>query len=555
MARRWLIGGLAVLLVAGGTGWMFRKEIILNILTTLAKAQDVRARGPIGPTQEIRWQQGPDFVSEGGERPPNIILIIADDLGMNDISTFGGGIVKTPNIDRLASQGASFNQAYSGHNSCAPSRAMLMTGRYPTRTGFYFTPIPDNMGRMVKLFSDGAGGGLPEVVFTPPGKDTPTFEQQGLPGSEVTVAEVLKAKGYHTVHIGKWHTGIGKEFGANAQGFDESLLMASGLHLPVDDPNVVNARLPFDPIDRFLWARMEFSTSYNGGKLFKPGGYLSDYWTDESIKVIKANKNRPFFLKLAHWGIHTPLQATKADYDAVGDLKPERLRVYAAMTRALDRSVGRILDALDAEGMAENTVVVFTSDNGGAGYIGIPGVNAPYRGWKLTNFEGGIRVPMFVKWPGKIPAGAKIEAPVAHIDVMPTVAAAAQADLPKGVAIDGVNLLPFAEGKAPANRRPHEALFWEAGYYQAVRAGDWKLQVSTNPKKEWLYNLAVDPTEKRNLAAENPAKLAELRAMLVEHHKDARPPLYPYSIEAPVAVDKTLAEAFVPGDEFIYNPN
>ena len=135
---------------------------------------------------------------------------------------------------------------------------------------------------------------------------------------------------------------------------------------------------------------------------FKPGGYLTDYWTDESIKVIKANKNRPFFLYLAHWGTHTPLQATREDYEAVGDIKPHRKRVYAAMVRAVDRSVERIMETLEAEGLADNTVVVFTSDNGGAGYIGIDDVNSPYRGWKITMFEGGLRVPMFVKWPAKI---------------------------------------------------------------------------------------------------------------------------------------------------------
>ncbi len=155
-----------------------------------------------------------------------------------------------------------------------------------------------------------------------------------MPGEEITIAELLQEQDYHTIHIGKWHLGRNAESNPNAQGFDESLLMASGLFLPENDPNVVNAKLDFDPIDKFLWARMQFAASYNGGDWFEPGGYLTDYWTDESLKVIEANKNRPFFLYLAHWGVHTPLQATKADYDAVGDIQPHRLRVYAAMLRA-----------------------------------------------------------------------------------------------------------------------------------------------------------------------------------------------------------------------------
>jgi uncharacterized sulfatase len=298
---------------------------------------------------------------------------------------------------------------------------------------------------------------------------------------------------------------------------------------------------------------MQFAASYNEGEAFEPGGYLTDWWTDESMKVIEANRNRPFFLYLAHWGVHTPLQATKEDYEAVGDIQPHRLRVYAAMVRALDRSVGRIIDKLEAEGLADNTIIVFSSDNGGAGYIGLPDVNKPFRGWKMTLFEGGIRVPMFVSWPSQIASGQRILSPAAHIDLMPTLAAAAGAPLPAGVAIDGVDLMPVARGKTPAlAERP---IFWQSGYYRAVRLGDWKLQVSERPKKAWLYNLATDPTEKTNLAAALPDRVASLRALLDRHQADARKPLYPYTIEAATPVDKTRADTFRKGDEYIYWPN
>ena len=487
------------------------------------------------------------------------MFILADDLGINDISTFGGGVaggkVPTPNIDRLAAEGAIYSQAYAGTASCAPSRAMILTGRYPTRTGFEFTPTPDGMGRIVKALSDEMDSGLPPVTYLDAAVEgAPDFDGQGLPGSEQTIAEILKPAGYHSVHIGKWHLGDGPEFSANAQGFDESLLMASAMHLPEDDPNVVNAKVDFDPIDKFLWARMQFATSYNGGKWFKPGGYLADYWTDEAIKVIEANRNRPFFLYLAHWNVHTPLQATKADYDAVGDIKPHRLRVYAAMVRALDRSVGRIMQSLKDQGLDDNTIIVFSSDNGGAGYIGLPQVNAPYRGWKLTLFEGGIRVPMFVRWPGRIAPGTRVDTPVAHIDLMPTFARAGGAQLPAGLQIDGVDLL----GPDPANpvgKRPDDAIFWQSAYYRVVRQGDWKLQVTERPHKTWLFNLKDDPTEKRDLAAANPAKVAELKALLAKHQQGARKPLYPHTIEAPVAIDKPLGVKFRKGDELVYWPN
>ena len=332
--------------------------------------------------------------------------------------------------------------------------------------------------------------------------------------------------------------------------------MSSALYLPENDPNVVNAKLDFDPIDQFLWSRLTYANSFNndGNERFEPGGYLTDYWTDEAVKVIQNNKNRPFFLYLAHWGIHTPLQATREDYDAVGDIKPHRLRVYAAMMRALDRSVGRINETLKEEGLAENTIVVFSSDNGGAGYVGLPGVNKPFRGWKLTNFEGGLRVPLFVKWPKQVAAGARVKKPVAHIDLMPTLVAAADAKMPQSLKIDGVDILPLATGREGA-AWDRKTLFWQSGYYRVVRHEDWKLQVSDNPKKAWLFNLANDPTEQNDLASREPEKLAELKALLAAHKASAREPLYPFVAEMPVTVDKTLAEKFVEGDEYIYWPN
>ncbi|MFZ4071304.1 MAG: sulfatase [Caulobacterales bacterium] len=562
--KRVLIGLLVLLLIGAGGAWMFRKELVLFAISNAGKTQAV------APYSPVKWAQGPAAAKPAAtsnaqtpkaeERPPNIIFILADDLGINDISAFGGGVaggrVKTLHIDRLAAQGAIFTQAYAGNATCAPSRAMIMTGRYPTRTGFEFTPTPDGMGRVVSMFQDTESSGLPALRLDKArAESAPPYREQGLPGSEVTIAEVLKGAGYHTVHIGKWHTGLGPEFGPNAQGFDESLLMASGLYLPENHPDVVNAKLPFDPIDKFLWARMEYAASYNDGPWFEPGGYLTDWWTDEAISVIKANRHRPFFLNLAHWGVHTPLQATRADYEAVGDLGTERLRVYAAMIRALDRSVGRILDALESEGLAENTLIVFTSDNGGAGYIGIDDVNKPYRGWKMTFFEGGLRVPYFASWPAKIAAGTRIDAPVAHIDLMPTLAAAGRGALPKGVEIDGVNLLPLAIGPPLQNAPSDRALFWQSAGYRVVRKGDWKLQTTEAPARAWLFNLADDPTEQRDLSRSNPQKLAELRALIAKHQANARPPLYPHSVEAPIAVDYSRAKRAPNDAEIVYWAN
>ncbi len=552
---------LVVVLAAGSIAWTQRAHIVL----ALAKYKSSQQYADLPPTRDIPWQQGPaEPLSAAGERPPNIVLIVADDLGYNDISTLGGGVggMQTPGIDRLAAQGAVFTQSYSGASTCAPSRAMMMTGRYPTRTGFEFTPTPPGMMRTV--FS--VGSALQGDDNMPPSfydadmeASQPPYDLKGLPASEVTVAEILKKRGYYTAHIGKWHLGRKNGMAPHEQGFDDSLLMHSGLYLPEDDPGVVNAKLPFDPIDHFLWAGMGFSASFNSGNedLFRPGGYLTDYWTDEAVEVIRANRHRPFFLYLAHWGPHTPLQATREDYEAVGDIQPHRKRVYAAMIRAVDRSVARVMQALEDAGIADNTIVMFTSDNGGASYLGLPNVNRPFRGWKITMFEGGLRVPMFVKWPARVAPGTRVDTPVAHIDVMPTLAAAAGAPAPEGVEIDGVSLLPLATGEGAADW-DRKTLFWQNGHYQVVRHGDWKLQVNDRPTdglQTWLYNLADDPTEQHNLAASHPDKLEELTVLLARHQAGSRGPLYPPIINTPVLVDKTRAEPYVEGDEYVYTPN
>jgi len=557
MLKRVIIGVLLilllVLLLGAGVAWLNRKEIILYLATETGKEENIL------PNQMIHWQPGPASPRQpAGERPPNIILILADDLGINDISAFGGGVaggtVNTPNIDALAADGAQFAQAYAGNATCAPSRAMILTGRYPTRTGFEFTPTPPNMGRIVTMFANDRTKPHPVLYNKQAAESALPYEDQGLPGTEITLAEILKARDYHTVHIGKWHLGRGKEFGANAQGFDESLLMASGLYLPENDPRGVNAKVDFDPIDKFLWARMQYAASYNEGEWFEPDGYLTDYYTNEAVKVIHANRNRPFFLYLAHWGVHSPLQAAKEDYDALSHIKDHRLRVYAAMVKALDRSVNRITQALKQEGLSENTLIVFTSDNGGAGYIGLPELNRPYRGWKMTLFEGGIRTPLFVKWPSHIARNTRANDPVAHIDLLPTLAAAAGATLPADLEIDGVNLLPYLSA-SPPDQPPHDAVYWQSGYYRVVRAGDWKLQVSQRPDKAWLYDLATDPTEQHNLADTRPEILSELRSLLDAHQAGAREPLYPYTLEAPVLIDKTLADPATANDEYVYWPN
>jgi uncharacterized sulfatase len=551
-ARKLLALLAAMLVVAAGAGWLLRDEILLRALGFAAKR-----RQPVGPTRTVAWQRGSDPLGRApGERPPNIVVLLADDLGWNDLTSTGDGVasgsVPTPSIDSIAAAGVRFEAGYAANGTCAPSRAALLSGRYGTRFGFEFTPTPGGMSAIVPRLANAMPGRLRPVVVHE--GESGSFDAQGMPASEITLAELLKTAGYHTVHIGKWHLGGRSGMAAHEQGFDESLLMASGLYLPVDHPDAVNSRQDFDPIDRFLWTAFQHAASYNGGPAFAPDAYLTDYFTDQAVQVIEANAERPFFLYLAHWAPHTPLQATRADYDALSHIEDHRLRVYAAMLRALDRGVGRVLEALRANGLEENTLVFFTSDNGAPGYLGLPDVNRPFRGWKITFFEGGIHVPYFLKWPGRLAGGQSYAAAVHGFDIFATAAAAAGVPLPADRKIDGVDLVPFVRGETPGV--PHRELFWRTGHYQVALVDGWKLQVNERPPgTTWLFDLNTDPNEQTNLAAREPERVAALRRALAAHDAEQAESLWPSLTENPVNVDKTLAEPDAPDDEYVYWPN
>ena len=510
-----------------------------------------------GPTQEVTWQAGP-AQSTTQRRPPNVVLIVADDLGINDITHYGGGIaggkVPTPHIDSIAKEGVDFRTGYSGNATCAPSRAAMMTGRYATRFGFEFTPTPKQFMKAVTGMAP-ADQLLKPIYRSEREFELIPYEDMGLPTSEITLAKLLQGADYHTVHLGKWHLGDSPQFRPYSHGFNESLshLHGASMFLPTKHPNVVNAMQDFDPIDKFLWAAEPWGVRFKDGEPFQPPKYMTDYLTDQAVKVVEANKNRPFFLYLAYNAPHTPLQATREDYDALSFIPDHTLRVYAAMIRSLDRNIGRVLQSLKDQGLDDNTLVIFTSDNGGAHYIGLEGLNSPYRGWKATFFEGGIRVPFFMRWPSQIPRGAHLTAPVSHFDIFATAAAAAGQKPPADRPIDGVNLLPFIKGQAPG--RPHDVLFWRTDQYVTVRAGDWKLQVSQMPKKNWLFNLANDPTEKVNLADKEPQRLVAMQAQLAEWSKSQRKPLWPSLGAGAIAIDHSLKQPSKAADEYIYYSN
>lgn len=544
------------LLVVGG---VYLKGGSAEVLLWVVK---IFLRQEHAPTREVTWATPPASESVAlartGRQPPNVILIVADDLGFNDITLNGGGLangsVPTPHINSLAQQGANFETSYSGNATCAPSRAAIMTGRYPTRFGFEFTPTPKEFMKVIGHYK-GPNQLYDAIYHAEREKDLIPYETMGLPRTEITLAKLLKGQGYRTLHVGKWHLGDAPEFRSHVHGFDEALSFphASSLYLTENDPNVVNSQQSFDIIDRFQWAAGSFGIRFNGGELFKPKRYVTDYLTDEAEKAIEANRNKPFFLYLAYTAPHTPLQATKDDYEALAHIEDHTLRVYAAMVRNLDRNIGRVLKSLKDKGLDDNTIVIFTSDNGGAHYVGLDGLNSPYRGWKATFFEGGIRVPLFMRWPAVIPQGVKPQLPVNHMDIFTTVAAAAGAKLPADRVMDGINLLP--QIAKPTDKGPDRPLFWRTDTYRVIRKGDWKLQVTQNPKKDWLYNLAVDPTEKNNLALKEPERVAALKKELEAFNATQVKPSWPSMAEAAIAIDKNLRQTMVPSDEYVYYGN
>ena len=550
----WLAG--LALVVAIALGWAATHKQAVFMFVAHMRLPHVE------PNHPVAWSEGPEG-APSGPRPPNVIVILADDMGFNDITFNGGGVadglVPTPNIDSLGHDGVSFANGYDGNATCAPSRATIMTGRYATRFGFEFTPAPVAFEKMVG--SEGAPGDIVLPRFypdrlkdMPPGSTAPTpdaVNELSMPAGEITVAQLLKTRGYHTLHFGKWHLGGKAGSRPEQKGFDESLGFIAGasMYLPEGDPGVENAKQPWDPIDRFLWPNLPYAVQFNGSPMFKPNGYMTDYLTDEAVRAVKANRNRPFFMYFAPNAIHTPLQATKADYDALPQIKDHRLRVYGAMVRNLDRNVGRLLQALKEAGLDQNTLVIFTSDNGGANYIGLPEINRPYRGWKATFFEGGIHSPFFMRWPAAIPANSRYNAPVGHIDIFATAAAAAGAPLPKDRVIDGVDLVPFIQGKATG--RPHQTLFWRSGSYKVVLDGDWKLQSSEAQNKVWLFNLAQDPTEQHELSAAQPDRVKAMLALLRQQDAQNAKPIWPSLLQGPVFVDHPSGAPQKKGQEYI----
>ncbi len=428
----------------------------------------------------------------GQGRAPNIVVIVADDMGYGDIGVHGSPDIPTPNIDSLAAGGTRFSNAYVSGPYCSPTRAGLMTGRYPQRFGHEFNV--------------GVG---------------PLSRDDGLPLSERTMADRLKAAGYRTALFGKWHLGSADRFHPMSRGFDEFYGFLGGAHSYLqpmaDGPNpLLDGRTPV-----------------------KETPYLTDVFADRAADFIRRNATRPFFLYLAFNAVHTPMHATDkylARFTHIAD--PQR-RTYAAMLSAMDDGIGRTIAALRSANLEENTLIIFFNDNGGPTMLGttINGSrNTPLRGSKRQTWEGGIRVPFFIRWKGHLPEGKVDARPIIQLDVLPTVMVAAGVTPQTDWKLDGVNLLPFLTGTD--SRSPHDALYWRLGDNMAIRMGDYKLvkthdgplggdpAVLNDLTGAELFNLAEDIGEAHNLAVSQPQKARELAEAWQRWNRQLAQPLW-----------------------------
>ena len=434
---------------------------------------------------------------------PNVVLILIDDMGWTDAACYGSRYYETPNIDRLAEAGMKFTNGYAACAVCSPTRAAVMTGRYPARLGvtdwirsrFQGGKIPAD-----KKNPSGYTGGKNRPILCP--KNALWMELE-----EITIAEALGPGGYTSCHIGKWHLGPDAQY-PDRQGFDYNIGGCDYGQPPSYFDPYKNSRLADIPT---LKPRRE-------------GEYLTDREADEAAAFIKKHRDRPFFLYMAHYAVHTPIQARKdlvAKYKAKTPTN-QKNPTYAALVHSVDDAVGRIVAALEECGVAENTLVIFTSDNGG-----LSGVtnNAPLRAGKGHPYEGGIREPLIVRWPGVVKPGTTCDVPVTSVDYFPTVCEAAGTPLPNDRPIDGESIMPLLKGTGTLRR---DAIFWHFPHYRGgivpysiIRAGDWKLIKRYDGKTWELFNLKDDLSEKTDLADREADVVKRLDTKLVAWLKAA----------------------------------
>lgn len=447
---------------------------------------------------------------------PNVIVLLADDLGYGELSCQGNPEIPTPHIDSIASNGVRFSNGYVTGPNCSPSRAGLLSGRIPTRFGYENNPIGER-------------------------NEDPSI---GFPASEVTIAETLLDAGYVTGIIGKWHLGGTAAYHPFRHGFEEFFGFTHEGHYFVPPPwegvstMLRRKTLPGGGTEgRWVgekglsyhkWPRNEPDYDANnpiirGGQPVEESEYLTDALTREAVDFIDRHDDKPFFLYVPYNAVHSPLQGANAYMKKFSHIEDLQRRIFAAMLANMDDSVGDILKQLRKSGLEEDTIVFFLSDNGGPTKE-LTSSNLPLRMGKGSMYEGGLRVPFMVQWKGTLPAGKVYDKPVTSLDIYATAAANAKADAPEN--IEGVDLVPYLTGKNSG--RPHQTLFWRQGGKSGLRHGDWKLvRMSNNKNAKWeLYDLSKDISEENDLANSNPERVAELVSIWVKMNDEMSDPMF-----------------------------
>lgn len=438
-------------------------------------------------------------------RRPNVVVILADDMGHADPSLYGNPWVETRHIDSIGRDGVKFTDGYTSAPLCSPSRAGLVTGRYQQRFGFEQQvssgAFPER--REVRL-DDGSLAPL---------QGEAEFLRRGVPLSEKNFGELFKAAGYRTAVVGKWHLGHGPDFLPQNRGFDHSVVFHGNTSLQatrLDDPEMFSLKVDFhDEANDTAWTREGLNQIRENGEVIDVDEYLLFYFRDRVVEFIESHREEPFLMYFAMNAPVPPLQVPRRYFDALKDTVPNiATRGYQALLLAQDEVVGSVLEALRRTGLENDTLVIFVSDNGTA--LSRPGSNAPFSGGKYSTLEGGIRMPYVMKWPGHIPAGLVYRQPVSTLDILPTIANACQVSTQASQPLDGVNLMPYLTNQR--SDAPHEALFWKLAAYSAVRVGKWKLYLEPRNGIARLYDLEADPAEQHDLSAQEPEVFADLKA-------------------------------------------
>ena len=475
-----------------------------------------------------------------GERSPNILLIVLDDLGKSEVSCYGSTTVKTPHLDKLAEEGIRFSNCYVTAPVCAPSRAALLTGRYNERYGFETQPMENYPSNLPNYWLGKYMVGKGEFVLDEKPRFPPEWQiqKQGLLPTEINLAEFLKMRNYSTACIGKWHLGFSKDHIPNNRGFDYQYGFYGAFSLYSEkrkDPDIVNyIQDSFSAKHQWKKGRKETSAIRRNDKIIKEGRYLTDAIKEEAISYMAIHKNESFFLYVAFNAVHVPFQAPRDYYEMYDNIPDKNKRVYYAMVSALDDAIGEIMDKLKLLGLENNTIIYLVSDNGGAAYTKATD-NKPYKGGKLTMFEGGVNVPFLMKWKGKLPSGMVYENPVSSMDIFMTSIKLAECKLPDDRVYDGTDLMPFLINSKEGF--PHESFYWKADHIHAMRKGDWKYLQSIRDGWVELYNLEEDRYEHIDLHNVKPEELKKLQELFDQWNKEQMHPLWPRLMDYKIIID------------------